>query len=94
VAWAPIVERHTTLAGRVASSAWRTARIDGPGFRKTGLRIEDRRRRMKTARDVRECTGERLGILHFGERDFAAQIGPDPAFVRIANDGADRLTYR
>ena len=46
---------------------------------------------MKTPVTPSERAGQRLGILHFGNRDFAAEIGPEPALVRIADDRADSL---
>ena len=38
-----------------------------------------------------EGPGQRVRVLHFGHRDFAAEIGPVPALVRIADDRADSL---
>src|SRR6266851_1793073 len=84
--------RETNDLGRTGRSERSTHRgDDGLGLREPGARIEVRRRQDEDTRGVRESTGERLGILHFGNRDFTAEIGPEPALVRIADDRADSL---
>ena len=72
-----MVDRHSTLWGAAALSAW--------------LRVKFRRRQNEHARGTFERFSQCVCIFHPGQGDLATQVGPISRFAGIANHRAHRL---